>query len=347
MGFRYRKSINLGGGFRINLSKSGVGYSWGTKGYRVTKLANGRTRRTASIPGTGLSHVTETTGKRNKNNFDVNSQSDILDTKIFENGEITKFRSSEYIELINAIEKAIQKDKRINILIIIGFVLFVVPPLGLLWFLLSVIYKMYNRKNNKILIEYQMDEYSNAKYIKKMSSWKNLSMCNSIWIVNSESKVANSRKHSGANSIVSREKISLSNKIPFYLSINITIYSLINKKETILFMPDKIMIIRKNKIGVISYEDIDITMEKTRMIEKGNVPKDTKVLETVWEHANKNGSRDKRYKNNRQLPVCEYAEIHFKSESGINIMLMVSNYNIAKKFVDGFINEVTVQDENR
>ena len=25
MGFRYRKSINLGGGFRINLSKSGIG----------------------------------------------------------------------------------------------------------------------------------------------------------------------------------------------------------------------------------------------------------------------------------------------------------------------------------
>ena len=35
MGFRVRKSINLGGGFRINLSKSGIGYSWGTKGYRV------------------------------------------------------------------------------------------------------------------------------------------------------------------------------------------------------------------------------------------------------------------------------------------------------------------------
>ena len=32
MGFRFRKSINLGGGFRVNLSKSGIGYSWGTKG---------------------------------------------------------------------------------------------------------------------------------------------------------------------------------------------------------------------------------------------------------------------------------------------------------------------------
>lgn len=67
MGFRYRKSFNLGGGFRINLSKSGVGYSWGVKGYRVTKTANGRTRRTASIPGTGISYVSES-GKKRQNN---------------------------------------------------------------------------------------------------------------------------------------------------------------------------------------------------------------------------------------------------------------------------------------
>ena len=34
MGFRIRKSINLGGGFRINLSRNGRGYSWGMKGIR-------------------------------------------------------------------------------------------------------------------------------------------------------------------------------------------------------------------------------------------------------------------------------------------------------------------------
>lgn len=63
MGFKYRKSINLGGGFRINVSKSGVGYSWGTKGFRITKTAKGTTRKTYSIPGTGVSYVSE---KRNK-----------------------------------------------------------------------------------------------------------------------------------------------------------------------------------------------------------------------------------------------------------------------------------------
>lgn len=63
MGFRMRKSINLGGGFRINLSKSGIGYSWGVPGYRITKTATGTTRHTYSIPGTGLSYVDET-GRR-------------------------------------------------------------------------------------------------------------------------------------------------------------------------------------------------------------------------------------------------------------------------------------------
>ena len=60
MGFRFRKSINLGGGFRVNLSKSGIGYSYGVKGLRYTKTAKGKSRVTASVPGTGLSWSTET-----------------------------------------------------------------------------------------------------------------------------------------------------------------------------------------------------------------------------------------------------------------------------------------------
>ena len=64
MALRYRKSINLGGGFRVNFSKSGVGYSWGTKGYRVTKKAGGGVRKTYSIPGTGLSWVDDSSSKK-------------------------------------------------------------------------------------------------------------------------------------------------------------------------------------------------------------------------------------------------------------------------------------------
>lgn len=56
MGFRFRKSVKAGP-VRINFSKSGVGYSVGGKGFRVTKRADGKTQTTASIPGTGISYT--------------------------------------------------------------------------------------------------------------------------------------------------------------------------------------------------------------------------------------------------------------------------------------------------
>lgn len=58
MGMRFRKSFG-GKHFRVTLSKSGVGYSGGVKGARITRTASGRTRKTASIPGSGISYITE------------------------------------------------------------------------------------------------------------------------------------------------------------------------------------------------------------------------------------------------------------------------------------------------
>lgn len=56
MGLRYRKSKSFGG-VRVTASKSGIGFSTGVKGFRVTKKAGGGYRTTASIPGTGISYV--------------------------------------------------------------------------------------------------------------------------------------------------------------------------------------------------------------------------------------------------------------------------------------------------
>lgn len=56
MGFRFRKSVNVGG-VRFTASKSGVSTSIGGKGFRVTKHANGKVSSTASIPGTGISYT--------------------------------------------------------------------------------------------------------------------------------------------------------------------------------------------------------------------------------------------------------------------------------------------------
>lgn len=56
MGLRFRKSINIGP-LRINFSKSGVSFSIGAKGFRISRSAKGKTSATVSIPGTGISYV--------------------------------------------------------------------------------------------------------------------------------------------------------------------------------------------------------------------------------------------------------------------------------------------------
>ena len=74
MGMKFRKSIKLGGGTKLNLSKSGVGISTGVKGFRVSKNTSGRSRVTASLPGSGLSYTKEY-GSSGSSGSSGNSQS--------------------------------------------------------------------------------------------------------------------------------------------------------------------------------------------------------------------------------------------------------------------------------
>ena len=57
MGFRFRKSISLGGGTRLNIGTKSASVSFGTKGVRKTISTSGRETTTFSIPGTGVSYV--------------------------------------------------------------------------------------------------------------------------------------------------------------------------------------------------------------------------------------------------------------------------------------------------
>ena len=64
MGFNFRKSINLGGGLKLNLGKKSVGISAGVKGAIVSVNSKGRKSATLSIPGTGISYTKTSTKKR-------------------------------------------------------------------------------------------------------------------------------------------------------------------------------------------------------------------------------------------------------------------------------------------
>lgn len=65
MGLRFRKSIKVAPGVRVNLGKKSASVSVGGKGARYTVSSTGRRTSSVGIPGTGLSYVeTHTAGKK-------------------------------------------------------------------------------------------------------------------------------------------------------------------------------------------------------------------------------------------------------------------------------------------
>ena len=64
MGLNFRKSISLGKGLKLNLSKSGPSISFGKSGFRQSVNLKGQTRTSVGIPGTGV-YYTKTSNVKN------------------------------------------------------------------------------------------------------------------------------------------------------------------------------------------------------------------------------------------------------------------------------------------
>lgn len=64
MGLRFKKSIKLGSGARLNIGKKSVGMSVGGKGARYSVSSSGRRTKSVGIPGTGLSYVSTSGGRK-------------------------------------------------------------------------------------------------------------------------------------------------------------------------------------------------------------------------------------------------------------------------------------------
>lgn len=341
MGLRFRKSINLGGGFRINLSKSGVGYSWGITGYRKTTKVNGGTRTTYSLPGTGISYVDES----GNNSLNYNKDTHLItgETTTYQNTNITQLGKDDLI--LQSIKKLRKINLISNIFLWLTLLAFSMPPFCLC-LLVGIILKILLVTKWKIDLTYEFDDYSSKKYECLKNVMSNLSNSKKIWQINTSTKVYNTKYNAGAGQNITRYNITLNKKLPFYIKHNIEIYSLNLKGEKMIFTPDRILYFKgfTNVYGR-DFKDMYIGVDDTRFIESGMVPKDAEIIDYTWKYVNKNGGPDKRFNDNRRLPICRYGELVFKTEDGINICIEYSNVSLLQSIQQAFIEFASYHNE--
>jgi len=105
----------------------------------------------------------------------------------------------------------------------------------------------------------------------------------------------------------------------------------------LLFHPGFLfMAIGGGDFSLVDFHELEVRMAPVRFIEDEGVPSDSEVVDSTWLRVNKDGSPDRRFKENRQIPVCLYGELMIRSNTGVNEKFLVSNYQSLEKFIANF-----------
>jgi hypothetical protein len=105
--------------------------------------------------------------------------------------------------------------------------------------------------------------------------------------------------------------------------------------DDILLYPGVAVIPRADgAFALIDLRELQISSEYRRFHEEEDVPRDSHLDGHTWAKTNKNGSPDRRFKDNYQIPICVYGNITFHSQTGVTEEYMVSNADAAQAFAE-------------
>jgi hypothetical protein len=340
MPFYIRKSVSVGP-LRFNLSKSGIGISAGIRGFRVGTGPRGNYVH-IGIGGLYYRHTFSSSNTRQRiasssETGDLANPPDSTYAPMEEIGSgcVSQMVDSNSTALIAELDR---KSKRIRIfpfaaaisLIVVALMIacgasrwLIVPSTALL--ATGVLFSFYlDLIKKSAVIMYELDGDAESAFQKLCMAVDDLTEVSAAWHVNAKGDVLDRKYHAGADAIISRKRIAIGNHLPPFVRTNVCVNRIPVGKGDLYFLPDTVLYYASNGVGAIGYDEIQIGLSTTRMIEEGSVPSDSLVVGRTWRYVNKNGGPDRRFKDNRELPICEYEELRITGLSGLNELLQLS-----------------------
>lgn len=337
MGWYFRKSVGFGP-FRLNLSKSGIGYSFGVRGARIGTGPRGTYVRLGrdgvyyqKYAGRGSRASKEVSGIPSRSGQAVPEvdPSELLDASAADLlREIRDKRGRTSWAPLFAIS--------VVVALVIDAGLSSEPLQALVLGIVALIVWLQLRKldqTRKIVhLTYTLDSSARTRYEALLRAVDSLGTCAGIWRVTSKQSTANPKYSSGASYAVERVAVSYLRRPPPMIQINLEVAGLNVGDQSVWFLPDRALIWSTSGVGAVEYAAMSCKSRPTAFVEDGPVPSDAQVLHTQWRHANRDGSPDRRFAHNNQLPVVQYAELSVESATGMFFLLHASNPKKAAVF---------------
>jgi hypothetical protein len=362
--FRFRQTFRIVPGVRFNLSKSGASVSFGPRGLHYTVGPKG-TRTTVGLPGSGISWTeyqpySSRRGSEDSNDppaTDTSTPSGIDDpvtsnrnATILESAPIEQLVAKSTIEIAQTLSANHARWRSRKALLAVLATVFVagiivsanaagsilqsaiilmIAGACIIWLAAA----LYGRQSLIVSLEYDLSDKELEPFNRLTGAFNTVASCERVWQIPIERLQTDWKRNAGASTTVERKRISLGAGFPALIKSNIDFLRLTLANESIYFIPDAVLIIAGNSVAALRYDDLEIVCRRIRFIEDGRPPSDAQVVGESWLYVNRDGGPDRRFGNNRKLPICLYSEMDFKSGSGLNDRINCSRLNGAEEFV--------------
>ncbi len=344
MGFYIRKSISVGP-FRFNLSKSGVGVSAGIKGLRVgagprgnyVHMGRGGLYYRKTLPPIGIENQKPVIDNLAENTNYEHSNSTHAPLEKIESGTIFAMTDSNSAELLEELDSKRKKWIIWPVVFASGIIVAVLASLPIWWgiftsIILSVPAYYYDQLRKTVVLFYELDDDIGRLYEDLHHSIHEMGTSKKCWHIEAQGNVSDRKYHAGADKLVERKPTFIGKKQPPFLKTNIEVPAIGVGKQVLFFFPDRLLVFENNAVGAVSYNDMKLNIYTNNFIEDDPVPADAKIIGRTWKYVNKNGGPDKRFSNNREIPIAEYGYVDLRSTTGLNERICLSRTDKASYF---------------
>ena len=196
--------------------------------------------------------------------------------------------------------------------------------------------------NSYMQMDIDFDADMKAKFGVLEETFKQLSRSQKVWDVTSAVHQNRVAARSAASTLVMKREVAIAIKqIPDIRSDISPLWLKNANGADLYFYPGfVIMYDSRDQFGIIGLNELQFDFAPVRFVEDGIVPGDSKVIDRTWAKVNRNGTPDKRFKDNRQIPIVRYGRISLKTRNGMHEEYEFSNYEATESFGNAFSNYI-------
>lgn len=346
-----RKALSFGP-FRFNLSKSGVGLSVGVKGLRfgvsprgnyVHMGRNGIYYRTAFYRGSQDGGANQDPTEQQPP--DSNPVSYVEGLALVESGAASEMRdgsSREFLDEVNSKRTATAWAPWVFALtaIIAGvgaylsWGILVIVAVAAIGVILTALIARRDTLAKTAIIMYDLDDSAENQFKNLHNAFDQLLRCGRSWVIEASGQVQDWKKNAGASQTVRRTVIAPGKTSPKFIRTNVDPLCLPAGKQILYLLPDRILVVDQSGVGGLDYAALKIERATSRFIESDAVPSDASIVDSTWKYVNKKGGPDRRFKDNRELPIAEYENLTIQTSNGLNEWFQFSKRDAAQQFED-------------